>query len=231
MSDLMHIYYLSDAAGRLQAVQLSPALWEKVKDLVEPFLPVRSFLNFPTQCRNLWRVFPSSCSTGILPIRTIRLSSVRIAAKLRKTGVLRLNILLSWSTPTWEGSWFFVAKTVRQLSGKSIFAIMWLWSTARRSADPDREVSFIAAPYFFRRSPQYHFFGQAQIGLCPFGLDVVMNNRFAVAGRFRKADISRDHGLKKMIRKTAPDFIFYFTGSACYGCRTWSEPRRATKDR
>lgn len=124
---------------------------KKLKIWLNLFCRIRSFLNFPTQCRNLWRVFPSSCSTGILPIRTIRLSSVRIAAKLRKTGVLRLNILLSWSTPTWEGSWFFVAKTVRQLSGKSIFAIMWLWSTARRSADPDREVSFIAAPYFFSK--------------------------------------------------------------------------------
>lgn len=47
MSDLMHIYYLSDAAGRLQAVQLSPALWEKVKDLVEPFLPDSQLSQLP----------------------------------------------------------------------------------------------------------------------------------------------------------------------------------------
>lgn len=37
MSDSLQIFYLSDAAGHLHAVQLSAALWKKVEHLVQPF--------------------------------------------------------------------------------------------------------------------------------------------------------------------------------------------------
>ncbi len=38
MSDAMQIFYLRDADGHLQAVQLSATLWEKVEHAVQPFL-------------------------------------------------------------------------------------------------------------------------------------------------------------------------------------------------
>lgn len=47
MSDSAQIFYLRDAEGHLQAVQLSAALWKKVEHVIQPFLQDLQVSKFP----------------------------------------------------------------------------------------------------------------------------------------------------------------------------------------
>lgn len=51
MSDTVQIFYLRDAAGHLQAVQLSTTLWAKVEHLVQPFLHESQVSKLPAEAQ------------------------------------------------------------------------------------------------------------------------------------------------------------------------------------